>query len=61
MTAFAVIAFAVAAWFLILGIHSMAHGGESDRRHATGYMIGRVAAQGAALALLLLAMLAVGH
>jgi hypothetical protein len=60
MTMFAVIAFAAAAWFLILGIHSMAHGGDFDKAHATRYMAGRVAAQGAAIALLALAMLATG-
>lgn len=61
MTALAVMAFLAAAAFLILGINSMAHGGEFDRTHATRYMIGRLAAQGAALVLLLLAMLAVSH
>ena len=37
--------------FLFLGVNSMAHGGEYDRVHATRYMVLRVAAQGAALAL----------
>jgi len=62
MTLFAVIALAATVAFLVLGINSMAHGGEYDRVHATRYMVMRVAAQGAALAFLVLAMLKVaGH
>jgi hypothetical protein len=61
MTAFAVLAFVAAAAFLVLGIGSMAQGGEFDHTHATRYMIGRVASQGVALVLLLLAMLAFSH
>lgn len=57
MTLFAVIALAATVAFLVLGINSMAHGGEYDRVHGTRYMVMRVAAQGAALAFLVLAML----
>jgi hypothetical protein len=60
MTLFAVIALAAAAAFLVLGVNSMAHGGEFDRVHGTRYMAMRVAAQGAALAFILLAMLQAG-
>lgn len=59
MTLFAMIAFAAAVGFLVVGIASMAQGGESDFANATRYMAGRVAMQAAAFALLLLAMLAV--
>jgi len=58
MTLLALIAFACTVAFLVLGINSMAHGGEYDQARATRYMALRVAAQGAAFALLLLAMLA---
>ena len=61
MTLLAVIAFLAAATFLLLGINSMAHGGEYDAAHATRYMAWRVAAQAAAFVLLLLAMLAVAQ
>lgn len=60
MTLFAMIALAATVAFLVLGINSMAHGGEYDRVHATRYMVMRVAAQGAALVFLLLAMLQAG-
>lgn len=56
MTLFAVLALAATVAFLILGISSMAHGGEYDRVHGTRFMVLRVTAQGAALAFLLLAM-----
>jgi hypothetical protein len=56
MTLFAVLALAATVAFLILGINSMAHGGEYDRLHGTRFMVLRVTAQGAALAFLLLAM-----
>ena len=59
MTLLAVIAFAAAVAFLFLGIRSMAHGGEYDQAHGTQYMALRVASQGVAVILLLLAMLAV--
>jgi hypothetical protein len=58
MTLLALIAFLATLAFLALGINSMVHGGEFDRTHGTRYMAMRVAAQGAAFALLLLAMLA---
>ncbi len=58
MTLLALIAFVCTVAFLVLGINSMAHGGTYDRVHATRYMAWRVAAQGAAIVLLLLAMLA---
>jgi hypothetical protein len=57
MTLFAVIALAATVAFLVLGVNSMAHGGEYDREHSTRYMVMRVAAQGAALAFLALAMM----
>lgn len=57
MTLFAILAFAATAGFLILGIASMAQGGDYDRSHATAYMTGRVVTQGVAFALLVLAML----
>lgn len=57
MTLLAILAFAATAGFLVLGIASMAQGGEFDRSHATAYMTGRVATQGVAFALLMLAML----
>ena len=57
MTAFAVMALAATLVFLALGVNSMAHGGEFDRVHSTRYMALRVAAQGAALAFALLAVL----
>ena len=58
MTLFALIALGATVVFLILGINSMAHGGEYDRVHGTRYMALRVAAQSAALLFLVLAMLA---
>ena len=61
MTLFAVIALAATVAFLVLGVNSMAHGGEYDRAHATRYMVMRVAAQGAALVFLVLAMLQAMH
>ncbi len=61
MTLLALIAFVAAAAFLVLGISSMARGGEYDQAHSTRYMALRVASQAAALVLLLLAMLAVAR
>lgn len=58
MTMFAIIAFAAAVGFLVFGLGSMTQGGEHDQAHATQYMTGRVAMQGLAFVLLLLAMLA---
>lgn len=57
MTFFAVIAFAVAAGFLVRGIASMAQGGAFDEAHAVQYMTGRVVMQGVAVLCILLAML----
>jgi len=57
MTFFAVIAFAGAVAFLVLGTASMAQGGEFDQAHATRYMAGRVPMQGIAFTLPLLGML----
>ncbi len=61
MTLFALLALGAAVTFLILGINSMVHGGEYDRVHGTRYMALRVAAQGAALLFLVLAMQATMH
>jgi hypothetical protein len=58
MTLLATIAFAATVVFLVLGIRSMAHGGEYDQAHGTHFMAMRVGAQGVAVLLLLLAMLA---
>jgi hypothetical protein len=57
MTLFVMIAFAAAAGFLVLGIASMARGGEFDQSHAAQYMTGRVVMQGVAALFILLAML----
>jgi len=57
MTLFALFALAATVAFLILGINAMVRGGEYDALHATRYMVLRVAAQGAALVFLVLAML----
>lgn len=57
MTFLVMIAFAAAAGFLVLGIASMAQGGEFDRSHAVQYMAGRVAMQGIAFLFILLAIL----
>jgi hypothetical protein len=61
MTYFAMIAFAAAAVFLVLGIASMTQGGEFDQSHAVRYMTGRVAMQGIAALCILLAMLSAFH
>lgn len=58
MTLLAVIAFLATVVFLFLGIRSMARGGDYDRAHGTQLMAMRVASQGVAVVLLLLAMLA---
>jgi hypothetical protein len=57
MTIFVIFAFAAAVAFLVLGLGSMMQGGEYDQAHATQYMTGRVAMQGVAFVLLLLALL----
>ncbi|MGB7541287.1 MAG: HIG1 domain-containing protein [Burkholderiales bacterium] len=61
MTLFAMIAFAAAAGFLVLGLASMAQGGEFDQSHAVQYMTGRVVMQGIAVLFILLAMLSAFH
>ena len=58
MTLFAMVAFAAAAGFLILGIASMARGGEYDDAHVIPYMTGRVVMQGIAVLMVLLGLLA---
>jgi len=57
MTLIAMIAFAAAAGFLVLGIASMAQGGDFDQSHAVRYMTGRVVMQGIAVVAILLATL----
>jgi len=57
MTLFVMLALVATVASLILGISSMAQGGEYDRVHGTRYMVMRVVAQGAALLFLVLAMM----
>ena len=57
MTLFVMLALVATVASLILGISSMARGGDYDREHGTRYMVMRIAAQGAALAFLALAMM----
>lgn len=45
----------VTAIVFILGVYSMALGGQDDRRHSSGMMLARVEVQAIALALLALA------
>lgn len=61
MTLFAVVALAATAAFLALGIGAMVRGGAYDRDHSTRYMSLRVAAQGAALLFVVLALLTSVH
>ncbi len=61
MTLFVILAFAAVVAAMILGITSMARGGEFDRTHSTRYMAMRVGAQAAALVLIVLALLAVAR
>ena len=60
MTLFIFAAAAMAAYSLTSGITSMAHGGEADLQHSEALMFRRVAWQGLAVALVLLALLASG-
>ena len=60
MTFFIFAAAAMAVYSLTSGIASMAHGGESDQQHSEQLMFRRVAWQGLAVALVLLAVLASG-
>jgi hypothetical protein len=57
MTLFVMLALVATVASLILGISSMARGGDYDREHGTRYMVMRVTAQGAALLFLVLAMM----
>ena len=57
MTIFIFGAAAMAALALFNGVASMAHGGESDERHAHELMFKRTIWQGLAVLLVLLAML----
>lgn len=56
MTVLIVMAALATAAALVLGINSMAHGGEADIRRSARLMTARVAFQGLALLLLLLAL-----
>lgn len=56
MTVFILAAAAMAAYSLATGINSMAHGGDSDALHAQEFMFRRVAWQGLAVLLVLLAL-----
>lgn len=56
MTVFILVAAAMAAYSLASGIASMAQGGESDALHSNELMLRRVAWQGLAVLLVLLAL-----
>jgi len=58
MTLFVLVAAAMAAYSLLQGVVSMAHGGEADQQHSHELMFKRTAWQAAALGLVLLALLA---
>jgi hypothetical protein len=58
MTIFVLMAAAGAAIALFNGVLSMAYGGDADRRNSLKYRFKRVAWQGVALALILVALLA---
>lgn len=51
-----VAALLMTAGVIVMGIWSMAHGGESDQKHSTQFMFARVGMQGITFLLLLLAM-----
>jgi hypothetical protein len=55
-----VLALVATAVSLVLGMQSMARGGEYDRQHSGRYMTLRIAAQGIAFVLLLVALLVKG-
>ena len=57
MTVFALAAAGTAALSLFNGVVSMAHGGEEDQLHSHELMFQRIAWQGLAIVLLLLALL----
>lgn len=57
LVALALVATAIS---LVLGMQSMARGGEYDKQHSGRYMRLRIVSQGAAFALLLLALLVKG-
>ncbi len=57
MTVFVLAAAFFAAFSLVQGIVSMAHGGDEDDRLSAGFMFRRVAWQGLAVLFLLLALL----
>jgi len=57
MTFFVLAAAAMAAYSLFAGVTSMAHGGESDKLHSPEFMFRRVAWQGLAVSLVILALL----
>ena len=56
LTIIIVLAMVTTAAILVLGIGSMAHGGEYDEKHETQFMFARVALQGATFLLLLFAL-----
>ena len=57
MTLFVLAAAAMAAMALASGVVSMAHGGEADKARSTTLMFHRIAWQGLAVLLVLLALL----
>jgi len=57
LTVLILIALAGTVGALVLGIASMAHGGEFDRRHSHLFMFARVGFQGIALVMLIIALL----
>jgi hypothetical protein len=56
MKTLVILAVLATAASLALGMRSMAHGGDEDMRNSGRFMLARVALQGLALALLLLAL-----
>ena len=58
MTAFALVAMAATVFALVAGISSMTVDGEVARHRSEEWMVARVAAQGAALLFVLIALLA---
>ncbi len=60
-TTLIILAFIATVTVLFTGIGSMAHGGKFDHKHDVQLMGARVALQGVAIALILLAVYAASH
>jgi len=56
LTTVVILAAIATAIVLLMGVRSMAHGGEYDRQHSGGLMTARVALQGVAFVLMLIAI-----